>query len=258
MEILKWTTVFRVAARFETDGSHQGNAGPTPPRADLSEVHAIYGEALALRGRPRKEIATLLDQDPAEGVKLGVLSGMILRESKIRLAAALRLPASTVYFAGDNLKRPDVRDDVQAVARTFFPQGNARADEMLATYRAALGERPRHDAAAPVHLAYLEYLAAFEKFDELATYLLAPDLNGHQACELKVIELLAQAIRMQDPRAVSCALCRCGRSPIAEIAVLAQFRRADRTRRRFRSLQSARENHKPNCPSRIPLSLPKA
>jgi len=220
--MLKWTTVFRVAARFEQADLVKEMLANTA-RADLPEVHAIYGEALALRGRPRKEISALLDRDPADAVKLAVLSGMVQRESKIQLAATLRLPVSSIFFAGDSLKRPEVRDDVSAVARAFFPRGNPAAEELLATYHAALGERPAPGAAGAVHVAYLQYLAAFEKFDELGAYLLAPELNGRATCELTVMELLAQANRTQDSERYRAPYIAAG-GETAETAALAQFR----------------------------------
>jgi hypothetical protein len=220
--MLKLTSVFRVAARFEQNDLVKELLANTP-KAGLTKMHAILGEAYALRGRPRTEIAALLDKDPDESVKLAVLSGMIQREVKIQLSAALRLPAKDVYLTGDNLKHPEVRDNVNAVERTFFPGGNAAAEGLLATYRAALGESPAASAPVEARLAYLEYLAAFEKFDELSTYLGAVDRSDRTACELKAIELFAQAGRMQDAERYRAPYAAAG-GDNAELAVLAEFR----------------------------------
>lgn len=220
--MLKLTTVFRVAARFEQNDLIKELLANTPKNG-LTEMHAILGEAFALRGHPRQEIAALLDKDPAESVKLAVLSGMIQREVKIQLAAALRTPTKDIYLAGGDLKHPEVRDNVNAVARTFFPGGNAAADGMLATYHAALGERPVTSVPVGAHLAYLEYLAAFEKFDELDSYLQTPGLPGRVTCELKAIELFAQAGRSQEVEHYRAPFIAAGGDE-AEEAVLAEFR----------------------------------
>ncbi len=188
-------------------------------------MHAILGEALALRGRPRTEIAKLLDQDPVDSVKLAVLGGMAQREVQIQRAAQLRIPVKNIRLADDSLKRPEVRDDVVAVAKIFFPKGNADADEILAAYRAALGTKPAAAAPTSVHLAYLGYLSATEKFDELDSYLRDPAIPGaaRGACELKLIELFAFAGRMADSERYRAPYIVAG-GAIADAAALAQFR----------------------------------
>ncbi len=219
---LKWATIFRVAVRFEQQDIIKDMLAKTP-KHELTEIHAILGEAMALRGLPRQEIATLLDSDPDDTVKLAVLSGMIQREIKIQRTAALRLPMNNIVLAGDVLKRPEVRDDVNAVTKIFFPAGNAAAAELLANYRAALGERPALDATLPTHLAYLEYLAAFEKFDELASYLRRASNQTRPAFELKAIELYAQAGRTADSQRLFQAYIAAAPAQ-SDAATLAQFR----------------------------------
>jgi hypothetical protein len=224
--ILKLSAIFRVAARYDqADLVKQLMANAAP--GDLPVLHAIQGEALALRGAPRTAVAALLDADPADSVKLAILGGMVERETQIRRRAALRLPVSpdgidTTHYT---LKQLAVRDDVESVARTFFPGGNPAADQLLAQYRAALGEKPARTAAAAAHLAYLEYLAAFEKFDELERYLpqagLADEIRA--AGELKLVELYAEAGRVADSERYRVALARQGPSQ-GDAAALAQFR----------------------------------
>jgi len=167
----------------------------------------------------------LLDRDPADIVKLGVLSGMIQREVKIQRAAALRIPTKNILLAGDVLKHPEVRDDVNAVAKIFFPQGNPAAEKLLANFRASLGKRPATSAAADTHVAYLDYLAAFEKFDELAVYLHEPSLapSVRSAGELKAIELFAQAGRLEDAEQLRQRAGVVG-AEFADAAALAEFR----------------------------------
>lgn len=218
------STVFRVAARFEQDDLVKELLANTA-KDKLTATRAILGEALALRGRPRSEIAKLLDQDPADAVKLAILGGMIQREVQIQRAAQLRIPTKNIRLAGDSLKRPEVRDDVTAVARTFFPTGQAAADELLAAYRAALGTKPTPTAPASVHVAYLEFVSAAEKFDELDGYLRDPAIPGEarRACELKLIELFAFAGRMADSDRYRAPYVGAG-GAIADGAALAQFR----------------------------------
>ncbi len=219
-----WSTVFRVAARYEQDDLVKQLLANTK-KEDLPVLHAIQGEALALRGRPRTEIAKLLDLDPADSVKLAVLGGMAQREVQIQRSAQLRIPTKNIRLAGDSLKRPEVRDDVVAVGKTFFPNGNAAADEILAAYRAALGAKPASAAPASVHLAYLDYLTAAEKFDELEGYLLDPAIpsEARRPCELKVIELCAFAGRLADSERHRAPYVAAG-GALADAAALAQFR----------------------------------
>jgi hypothetical protein len=219
---LKHATVFRIAARFEQQDLIKQLLAVTP-KENLSQIHGILGEALALRGLPRTEIAALLDQDPSDVVKLAVLSGMIQREVQIQRSAALRLPADRIMLIGDALKRPEVRDDVNAVAKTFFPAGNPVADDLLAQYRAALGEQPKAQASVGTQLAYLEYLSAAEKFDELSTYaakIRLPKPVQHLV-ELKLIELLAQAGRVAESERLRA---RYAAADNTDAATLAQFR----------------------------------
>ena len=221
---LRWSAIFRVAARYEETEIVKEMLAHTE-QAELPQMHAILGEALALRGRPRKEIAELLDKDPADEVKLGGLSGMIRREIKIQRAAALRIPATNIVLLGGRLKNPEVRDDIQAVAKTFFPRGNVAAGQLLAGFRAALGERPAVSAASETQLAHLEYLAVFDKFDELIAYLRDPGINNdtRSLCELKAIELLAEAGRSEESERL-CEPYRIAGGALAEAAALAQFR----------------------------------
>jgi len=198
--------IFRIAARFnQTKVVNQLLTNSTP--AEKAVLYPIQGEEMAIRGVPRTDIAALLDEHPTDDVKLAVLSGMVERELTIQRAAALRVPLKDVFLQGGAVENPEVRDDVDAVAQEFFPAGNAAASRKLAEYRAALGDLPaaRRIAAAAgltdltgVHLAYLDYLAAFEKFDELAAYVPAAHLDAaaEQQCRLKIIGLLARAGRI--------------------------------------------------------------
>jgi hypothetical protein len=222
----KLETIFRVAARYDqADLVKQILTGIKPEdTGKRRSFDAILGEAIALRGRSREDIAKLLDQDPADEVKLAILSGMIERETIIQRTAALRLPLNHILLEGDSVKNPDVRDDVDAVAKTFFPSGNPAAQELLARFRAGLGTKPALNAPVAVHLSYLEYLEAAEKYDDLTAYLRFDfPTSARTPIELKVLELLAEAGRAKDAEALRLALSTKG-GLAAEEATLAQFR----------------------------------
>lgn len=219
----KAAAIFRVAARFEVDDMVK-KLLTTTPAADLPATQALLGEALALRGRPRTEITKLLDKAPAEVVKLGVLSGMIQREIAIQRAAALRIATKNILLAGGALQRPTVRDDIATTAQAFFPTPTAASAELLDSYHAALGTRPALAAPTSVHLAYLEYLAAFEKFDELETYLTAAlPAATRQPAALKAVELYAQAGRSADVARHRAPFVTAG-GDLAQRVALAEFR----------------------------------
>jgi hypothetical protein len=220
----KQLVIFRVAARFEQDNLVKELLAVTPTD-QLPRFHAVQGEALALRGQPRQKIAELLARDPSDQVKLGVLSGMARREALLRLAADRKIPVEKIVLAGAPLKFPEVRDDVEAVARSLFPTGNRAADEILATYRAALGERPVATATVPVHTAYMEYLAAMDRLTDLSTYPATPGLTDavRNGCELKLIELLAHAGRSAESEKIRTNVAA-ARPADADATVLSEFR----------------------------------
>jgi len=222
-QAFKAAAIFRVAARLEANEVVRELLAATP-KENLTATRAILGEALALRGRPRAEITRLLDQDSSDIVKLGVLSGMIEREIAIQRAAALRLDPKTIILAGGPVQRPNVRDDVFATAKIFFSGSTPAADELIHGYQAALGAQPASPAPTSVHLAYLEYLAAFEKFDELEAYLSSRlPAAARQPAALKAIELYAKAGREADALRHRAPFTRAGGAD-AQSAALAEFR----------------------------------
>jgi hypothetical protein len=219
----KAAVIFRVAARLEANEVVKELLAATSAD-DLPAIQAILGEALALRGRSRNEILQLIEDAPSDVVKLGVLSGMIQREVAIQRAAALRILTKNIMLAGNPLQRPNIRDNIAATAQSFFPAPNAASLELLDTYSAALGTRPILSAPTSVHLAYLEYLAAFEKFDELESYLAsALPVATRQPAALKVVELYAQAGRNADVARHRAPFITAG-GDLAQSVALAEFR----------------------------------
>jgi hypothetical protein len=202
---LLFGVLFRVAARSPND-EHAVIDDLIEHSAPAMQTQAGYmpslAEAYVLLGKPRSEIADFVTKHPQDEVKIAVLRGMVEREVQIRRQTELRIGVKdeidTAHYTLLNL---DVRDDVMGAARQLFPTGIPQeALNLLAQYRAGLGERPDAGAPTEVHLAYLEYLGAFEKFDELEAYIQAPGLSpsDRKACELKAIEMFAQGGRMDD------------------------------------------------------------
>ena len=218
------SSIFRVAARFGQDKTIQ-KLFKSATTEEQKKFWPILGEALAVRGEARTAVAKFLDQHDGDDVKLAVLSGMIEREVKIQRHAALRLPPQDLVILDAGLKNKTVRDDVESVAKTFFPRPTPASIAALAGYHAALGQKPDVSAEAPTHLAYLDYLAAFEKTDELAAYPMQPSLpdEARQACKLRVIELYAQTGHVKESETARVAYAADSEAS-ADLATLAQFR----------------------------------
>ena len=222
-----YTAIFRVAARKDQQDIMKSLfTEATPERAE--QYWAILGEAQALLGQPRADLAKLLDEHSSTVVKLAILQGMATREADIQRGAALKRkfdPAAGIQTAHYTLRNLDVRDNVEGFAQTLFSGGQPAANAILATYRAALGTRPAANANLEAHFAYLGYLGAFEKFDEIDSYITQPALSEatRQAAEIKAIEVLAEADRLADAERRLNAVATRGRAQ-ADAAALAQFR----------------------------------
>lgn len=193
-------SIFRVAARYDEQAEVTHLLAQTK-KADQAAAGFVplQGEALALLGKPRTEITRFLRQHPEEEAKLAVLHGMIDREVQIRRAAALKVAIKlTIATTHYDLRNLTVRDNVEAVAGQFFPEGNAKAQDLIYAYRAALGTQPPAEAGLEAQLAYLGYLGAFERFDEVESFGAGLPDSLHDAAELKEIEVYAAGGRVAD------------------------------------------------------------
>jgi len=214
-------TVFRVAARLDNSPLVAELIASTTP-AEQTRLWPILGEAYALVGRPRSDITALLNDHPGEDVRLAVLSGMVEREIRIQRAAALRLPPSDeIRTAHYTLKSLDVRDDIESVARTFFPTPNSAAAALVERYRASQGNRPSASAAPVAHAAFIDHAADLEKFEELEGYAASQSLPRIVAETL--IQAYHRAGRIADGSAVQARLVS-SRVLSADEAELAAFR----------------------------------
>jgi hypothetical protein len=223
--LLKLKTIFRIAAHFgQQDVVEQILADAEPE--DLPELWPLVAEGIVLLGRPREELVDLLDEHPEDRVKLAALTRLVDREILIQRSAALRLDVKdgiqTTHFP---VLKPEIRDDVVATAREFFPRPTAAATEQLLRLRAGLGERPPADAPVSAHVAFLDFLTDMERFDDLAAYLpsLRPAESNRRQLELKLIELWARANRLEESNALLRRTAAAG-GPLADRAALAQFR----------------------------------
>ncbi len=214
-------TVFRVAARLDNAPLVAELLANTTP-AEQGRLWPILGEAYALVGRPRSDITRLLDEHPGEDVRLAVLAGMVEREIRIQRVAALRLPPSEeIRTAHYTLKNLDVRDDIESVARTFFPAANPAATTLVERYRASQGNAPAAGADPLVHAAYIDHAADLEKFEALSTYASAASLPKLVAATL--VRAYHRAGRVDDGQAAQKRLVAAG-ALTADEAELAAFR----------------------------------
>ncbi len=199
-------SVFRVAADYsqkkivdrmlrEVSPAEQKAAGFDP----------IQAEALVLLGRPRTELYQFVADHPGDDVRTAALSAAVEREVLIRRMDSLHFPHGDsipdIHFGVQHL---ELRDDVPAMALQLFPGRPEAAAPLLAAYDAALGNRPDHGAAAEAHLAYLRYLADAGRMDEVDAYARGRNLatGARRACELRTIELYAEAGRTDDAERV--------------------------------------------------------
>ena len=184
----------------------------------------LEAESMVLLGKPRTDLLRFVRAHPEDEVKLAILEGMVDREVQIQRAAALKTAiVDTIQTTHYDLRNLKVRDNVGAIAGQFFPDGNPQAESLLLAYRAALGTRPPADAPLVAHLAYIEYLGAFEKFDEVESY--GPGLSDdfRQDADLKVIEVYAAGGRLADAERHRAAYAAGGRAQ-SDAALFAQFR----------------------------------
>lgn len=221
---LRMATIFRVAARYNEKKLVKELLDNTKA-AELPALWPILGEAMALNGTPRTDIAALLDDHPQDAVRLAVLNGMIDRELGIQRAATLKQETSEniprTHYALMNLA---VRDDVDSVAKTFFPSPNPAAALALARYHAGRGQKPDRDAPPEVQAAYLDFIVLSGKVDAIDRYQKSLSLGGadRDALELKLVEVYSRLGQTAAAQAVKSRLLASDAS-LADAAAAAEF-----------------------------------
>ena len=195
-------SIFRVAADYDQRKIVESMLKEiTPAEQTEAGFNPILAEAQALVGKPRSQLYQFVADHPEEDVRLAALRGIVERAVLIHRRDSLHLGSGdsipTMHFAIQNL---GLRDDVPAAALRLFPGRPAAAAPLLGLYSAALGIPPESQASVDAHLAYLRYLADQGQLDQVETYARENKLAGEarRACELKAIELLAEAGRSED------------------------------------------------------------
>ena len=197
-------SIFRVAADYDQKkvvesmlksikGGEKGTEGFDP--------NPILAESIALLGKPRSELYQFVADHPTDDVRIAALRAVVERAVLIHRREALHLTiGKTIPDVHFSVQRPAVRDDVPAVAARLFLGRSDVAAPLFAVYRAALGAEPGPDAPAEAHIAYMRYLADADKMDDVGSYPRKGNLAAatERACELKAIELFAEAGRIDE------------------------------------------------------------
>jgi hypothetical protein len=220
-------SIFKVAAFYGVDSIVKRMVAlATPAERKAAGFDALLAEGMALQGRPRADLYRFVDAHPDDDVRKAALSGIIEREILIhrmeRLHIAFGNTIQTVHLVVLNTP---LRDDVVAVAPRLFKGSLDAAAPQLEEYLASNGKAPDADAPVDAHLAYLQYLADSGRMGDVATYGRDNNLKGkaRRACELKVIELYAEAGQTSEAEKARTAFAP-DFSPGADDAGLAEFR----------------------------------
>ena len=189
-------SIFRVAAFYDQADIVQKMIAETSPEDKAAAgFNPIQAEALALLGKPRSDLYRFVGEHPEHEVREAALHGIVERAILIKRMEAHHLPSGraiqTVHLAVLNLS---LRDDVGEVATRLFRDSPDDAEPLLAVYSASLGIAPESQAPKEAHLAYLRFLADADRLDAVQSYPRDNALSGAsaRACELKVVELLAE------------------------------------------------------------------
>jgi hypothetical protein len=220
-------SIFRIAAFYGVDDLVKKlTAQSTPAEREAAGFDALLAEANALQGKPSSELTKFVADHPGDAVRIAALTGIVEREVLIqrmeRLHVSFKDAIQTVHLVVQHTSK---RDDIYAAARQFFSGRSDAAAPLLAVYAAAQGTAPESGAAVDAHLAYLRYLADAGRFEAAAAYVSDNALKGpaRRACELKLIELYAEAGQASQARAAREAFAPAG-TPGADDAALAEFR----------------------------------
>jgi hypothetical protein len=185
----------------------------------------ILAEAIALQGKPRTQLYQFIADHPEDEVRIAALKGIVEREILIHRMDTLHISykdsIQTVHLV---VQHTALRDDVPAMAARLFLGSLNEADPLLAVYHASLGAAPQGGAPIEAHLAYLRFLADAGQMDAAGSYSRDAGLTGpdRSACELKAIELYAEAGQTEDAERARKEFSAAG-SAEANEAALAEF-----------------------------------
>ncbi len=220
-------SIFRVAAFYGSEPIvKQMTLSTSPAERKAAGFDALQAEALALQGKPRGDLTRFVDGHPDPAVRAAALTGVVERDILIRRYERLRIPfrdaIQTVHLVVQNTP---LRDNVPSLAARLFAADPEAGAPLLAVYRASLGNEPERSAPVEAQLAYLQYGADSGRLEGVSSYLATARLPApvRRACELKLIELYAEAGQTQEADKAREAFAPAG-TPDADDAALAEFR----------------------------------
>jgi hypothetical protein len=195
-------SIFRIAALYDQkDIMRLMMKTTTPAEREKAGFDPILAEALALEGGPRSDLYKFVSDHPTDAVKSAALTGVIEREMLIRHAEITHVQftdsVTTVHLVARHVTH---RDNIPEVAAQIYAGAPEEAAPLLAVYNASIGTAPDEGASLEAHLAYMRFLADARRFGALGSYAAGARLSGSDldACELKAIELYAEAGRTED------------------------------------------------------------
>jgi hypothetical protein len=195
-------SIFRIAALYDQKDIKQlMMKTTTPAERQKAGFDPILAEALALEGGPRSDLYKFIGDHPSDAVRAAALTGVVEREMMIRHAELTHVQftdsVTTVHLVARHVSS---RDNIPEVASHIYPDAPEAAAPLLAVYNASIGTAPGDGATLGAHLAYMGFLADAERFDALGSYSAGAQLSAgdRDSCELKAIELFAEAGRTDD------------------------------------------------------------
>ena len=219
-------SIFRIAAFYDQqDIIRLMVKTTTADERKKAGFEPIQAEALALGGKDA-ELTRFVADHPTDEVRAAALNGVIEREMLIRHAemthARFTDSVTTVHLVA---RRVTHRDNIPEVAAQLYPGRLEAAAPLLAVFGASLGAAPEGGAPVEARLAYLRFLADTGRFDAVGSYAAGPGLSDsdRSACELKAIELYAEAGRTDDAERARKEYSQSGEAA-ANDAALAEFR----------------------------------
>jgi hypothetical protein len=219
-------SIFRIAAFYDqADIVRQMTKDSRASERSAAGFNPILAEAIALQGKPRTQLYQFIADHPEDEVRIAALKGIVEREILIHRMDTLHISykdsIQTVHLV---VQHTALRDDVPAMAARLFLGSLNEADPLLAVYHASLGAAPQGGAPIEAHLAYLRFLADAGQMDAAGSYSRDAGLTGpdRSACELKAIELYAEAGQTEDAERARKEFSAAG-SAEANEAALAEF-----------------------------------
>jgi len=236
-------SIFKVAAFYGVaDMVKKMTAQTTPAERQSAGFDPLLAEAMALQGRPRSDLYKFVADHPDDAVRQAALSGIVQREILIHRMEVLHISfGSAIQTVHIVVQNTSLRDDVVAVAPRLFSGSLDAAAPQLAVYFASQGKAPESADPLDAHLAYLQYLADAGRMGDVGTYVRDNGLpqKTRRACQLKVIEIYAEAGEMSEAEAARSAFSP-DFTPGADDAALAEFRgRMDSTEAPFEARKSS-------------------